>query len=766
MATNKPKNPRVKQTPNVSKAGNTPIVDESSAFNIEGNLISEENETVFASPNADLSNDSYTIDNEDGLFSDDVPRSSTVRYIERSDSTESIPGDDRMITVRIRNTIIDRVAGTVVTEPIWRETPNLNAIMRRASNATTRDICSKFFLDYTLTKVIPPLIAVNTIKPGDAVVLPSQLYAEIGKHVANPSAQHVLMEIVNAYLMKTGVIAKSGRFTTRMYYPFQQVTTTHLARDIAMQEVVRTLSTVNEVNLSSRKYSPASFAEEVAEALYPIGKAMLEVNELGGVIDDIIIGIRKNIDPELTGLSGNVDDNWANNPVVEELSHNYVFVDAALSLPAGTSVAPLANDGFRLSQWAPIILAALKVSPRYAIVGKNEVIRNMGLTKVRDLRNRPVSYVLHRSAKPEAVAQAVFSFPDARITNAVVVTATKERVADAVASAYGNTEGLGTTNAASLLHSFLTSAVESGFTSTKLGYHIDLGNYHSSSNHEIACLLAESIRIYVDSEGSIITSDKTTNNNWWYKIQTNEVDFPMGISGKLDRTTFITNSIGELFIAADEFEPAAALDPRPQLIAPIAFDSRIIGFDPKSLQDVNSRYSYKVTVNGTAIHGSFKTTDLGSMRANSLTSLVKPSFNEDVFDTVSSVFRVMDAELVRMNKSNAQGDGPSADVISYLSRQVARNLLRYAQNLAPGFRQEVHNGMIDRSVATMSPSDAFSMRAKLAQREFGGYADVSALILFLKMQGVLSTNWLDTLNGKDMVSVFFDYGTDRDSSKL
>jgi hypothetical protein len=690
-----------------------------------------------------------------------------VKFLERdSGSSRAVPTNT--VNVQIVSTIIDRLAGTVVTEPIFRAKPNLNMIMRRASDPGVREKCATFFLTHKLVDPLTSVIPVNTLKPGDAAILQKDLFKAITKVENDPKVQMVVTEIVNAHLIGCGVIQDSGTFTTRIYYPFKPVTTQSLADDIGMQEVVRVLGGIEKIDISSKKYTNRSFAAAVAQSLYAVGKALLDVNELSGVVGDMVLGCRAAIDPELTGFKGSVTQAWRDNVVIQELSKNYVFVDAALSLPAGNAT-PL-NDGWKLNNWAPIILAALKTSPRYAIVGKSEVTRSLGLRKIRDLRGRPVAYVLHRSAKPEAVAQSVYAFEDAEISGAVTVIPTKERVAEAVAAAYGQTSGLGTDAVAGYLVSFLTDAVEAGYTNYKLGYHIDLGTLQEAGHHEIACLLSERIRVKIEADGSVVkpglNPDMTRDYGWWYHVATSERDFGDLNRGVFDSTTYVTNRLAEVFIAVDEFEPQSPVDPRPQLIAPVAFDSRIMGFDPATnLASLTSRYAWDITINNSRVNGAFKASELGGMKSLSNTSLVVPIYNDDVFHTVIGVFNTISSLLNDLVKQRAaNGEGPDAVTISYLKRALGRSFLRYAQSLAPGFRQEIHNGMIDRAVTKLLPDAAMALRARLGQREFGGYADVSALLMFLTMQGFDTKAWAEMAKDLDMARVFLEYGSDRSSS--
>jgi hypothetical protein len=248
---------------------------------------------------------------------------------------------------------------------------------------------------------------------------------------------------------------------------------------------------------------------------------------------------------------------------------------------------------------------------------------------------------------------------------------------------------------------------------------------------------------------------------YFFKTETKEREFSHLMSGRLDRELLLTSDIGEVFLAADEFEPSGMLEARPQLLAPVSFDSRLLGFDMSGLAALSKRFSFDIKFGSSEVRGAFKTSDLGSMRSNALTSVVKPSYNEDVFKTVAAVFETIGSIVKKMAHKASASSGLPADIVSWLARQHGRSLLKYAQSLAPGFRQEVHSGMASRAVMNLGTDEALILNAKLMQNEFGGYADVSALLIFLTMQGIDIDTFTQALTDVDMIRVFLDYGTDR-----
>ncbi|UNI73396.1 major structural protein [Pseudomonas phage ER16] len=68
-----------------------------------------------------------------------------------------------------------------------------------------------------------------------------------------------------------------------------------------------------------------------------IGLTLHELTDLSNVVEDMVLGVRASLDPlfSIDSDSVSVPHEWRNNRIVEELSHNLVFVKAALALPVG-----------------------------------------------------------------------------------------------------------------------------------------------------------------------------------------------------------------------------------------------------------------------------------------------------------------------------------------------------------------------------------------------------------------------------------------------
>lgn len=732
-------------------------------------------------------------DNQNDNISNDVPGdfgvSSPLLVIQRSTGGRDMPEGLREMSVSVHNTIIDRFEGTAVTEPIWGEKANLRVIQTGAADTAVREECAQFFIKRRLARIITDMIPTHMVKLGEAMLLKPSLYGAISKAVPNRVAAGVVTEIVIPYLLKVGVLSTSGDYTSRFQYPVGPVTIDEITHDLASYEIVRVMESASVVSLAGKKYSKEVFAAEVADALEEVGRAFLDVNFLSTVVDDIVKGVRARVDIECVGLRGVVDPVWRDNEVVKSLASNWVFLEAALSLPPSTLITP-SNEAWKLDSFAPGVLASLKSSARYAIVGKAEAIRNIGTRKVRNNRGVPISTVFWRAANPDAVGMSVYAYEDDSLAGAYSLRHTKERLGEVVSMVYARPDLLGTTEAALRLANTLSDVAQGGFQDLALLYQIDVGSYAFVENRMVAALCATRISIAFDDNGLVVrdASEKYFHSasgelrdhiKMWYTIATTERDLSWGLSGRYEGGSFTTASAAEAYLAMDEITPASSIDSKPQLFTSAAFNTRIVNFDTRSIKPVNTRYTFNVTVNGALVHGSFKPSDLGTMKANPYVSLVVPHYNGQVFTAVAAVFKQTLAICDQLER--AAGDAEryptytgGAGLPVYLRRRMAREVLGYAQTLAPFFRAEVQRGMMQRAQHDMPMEQSIALRARLAQRAFGAYADVYALSLFIEMQGMgesaqvsngdkpgVVSFWRDIISSSDMVQVYIESESDR-----
>lgn len=719
----------------------------------------------------------------------------------RADVGGAIPEDGDRIGVTILSDLTDRWEGLSTTIEVWGTSPSLRFITEALADDAIRSQVADFFarrkFASTFKTLLPGLANTSrTLKPGDGVLNKTDIHRALMTEY-EPVTTGVIMELILPTLIELGLVSGNIKYSRHVRYPMKRVSVHDIQHDVAMFQVTQAVKAAKASSLDrDGRYTVSVLGEGLAEAFRPIGIALYEYHDLSAIVDDIVKGVRAHLDPTQSGgsLTGVVPADWRNHNVIAELSQNMVFVRAALAIPPETSIAPV-SEGWKLSQWAPTILAALKSSERYAWVSKHEVMRTFGLRKVRDVKGKVVSSVLYRHARVQPIAQAVFAIDDALMNDVYSIHATKDRIADAIQSAYG-TADFGTENGADMVFNLLTDAVEAGWGGQRALYTIDLLDA-GVDIVTVACMLSSKLSVHANKNGVQVTKyttdiidgiangdlDEAWQPKWWFSVKTSEVNLDV-LSGSHLRSEIITSDPVEAILAHDEFSPLDAVPVKAQVLGPAAFNTNVIAFDPEILRSVSKRYSFNVSVNDVNMQGSFKPSSFASMRSRELTSLVLPHFNEAVIYGYASAFASAQAILKAMAKTYVVTDAsqgevgtemapqwrsdrvPGGEFFSFMKRRIARSLLTMAQRLSPAFRQEVHEAVIARSVAQtdLSMDDALVLRARLTQRTFAAACDMIALDFFLDTQGITVDVWREMLSDPEMVKVWMEMGSDRELS--
>jgi len=699
--------------------------------------------------------------------------------VELMRDTSSVPSESSRLQVTVLHNIVDRWEGMSTTEPVWGKEPNAVFVTEALSDAAVRAEVASFFVSRGMVKVLTDMIPVNMVKPNETAFTKPQLARGLQNSGMSAKALAVTVELVLPTLINIGLVSDNIKYSRQMRYGFDRVTVTDIRLDVAMFQVVQAVKAVSISGIdSSNRVSTTVFAEAVAEAMRGIGLALFEIIDLSKVVDDLVRGVRAHLDPALTvgELVGSVPNDWMNNRVVVELAQNLVFVRAALALPNGYAITP-ESDSWKLEKWAPVVLAAIKSSARYAWVGKAESLRHHSLRKIRDVKGRVVSAVLSRRAEVQPVAQAVLAIPDSTLEGSYNITATKDRIAEVVQSAYGSAT-FSTEIGADLIASSLTDGVQMGWRGANAGYMIDAEGSGGGIN-DVAVLLADRLYVPVDAAGAVIPAhlrvlaqsdeglpEKLYEPQWWFAIRTKEASLDVW-SGQHLGTEIVTADPVEVLMAAEEFQAADALPVRPQMLSAAAFNTRVVDFDERTIRKVDQRYSFAVSIMNVDIRGSFRAIDFSSLRSGIHTSLVLPHFNEGVILGLQNAFSATNVLLDRMKDSDEDqwmnDMRPNDAFFSFIRNRLARELLRLSQKLSPAFRKEVHTTMIERALATegATGSEANVLRAQLAQKTFSAYADVIALHFFLFLQGIDMSVWKDIIESDEMVAVCMEMGSDR-----
>jgi len=707
-----------------------------------------------------------------------------------------VPDSEHRIAITVHSDLVDRWEGLSTTVGVWGLEPNLRFITEALTDETIRRNVADFFarrkFATTFKKLLPGISkSSRTIRPNEGLLDKSDIH-EVLMADFDAVEAGVIMELVLPTLLDLGLVSKNIKYSRHVRYPMKRVTAAAIQHDVAMYQVTQAVKSAKSSSVDREgRYTVSVLAEMLAEALRPIGIALYEYHDLSSIIDDIVKGVRAHLDPTLSdgSLTGNVSSDWRNHSVVTELAQNMVFIRAALEIPPRTNVAP-SSEGWKLNQWAPTILAALKSSERYAWVSKAEVLRTYGLNKIRDVKGKPVSAVLYRNAKVQPTAQAVFALEDDVMAGSYYIHATRDRIADAIQSAYGSAD-FNTADGATLISNLLTDAVEAGWEGSRALYICDMWGA-GIDIVTAACMMSDRLYVNASTKGVELTDytvkaaeagkeNDAWEAKWWFSVKTQELALDV-LSGSHLRSDIITSDPVEAILAYSAFSPLDLVPVKPQVLGPAAFNTAVVAFDENILRSVSKRYAFRVEVNGVVMQGSFKPASFASMRSRELTSLVLPHFNESVIYGYASAYTAANYMLQAMQKTYTNDDdtlgevgavlaqgwreqsAPGSEFFSLMKRRIARSLLQLAQKLSPAFRNEVHEAIIARSTGAdnLSIEDSMKLRAKLTQRTFAAACDMIALDFFLDTQGITIDVWREMMNDAEMVKVWMETGTDRE----
>lgn len=695
-------------------------------------------------------------------------------FFAKFDNAPVLPEDiSNLRPLHFHTTIIDRLAGATFVERVWGPEANLRVVQQRAVDPQVRATCYNFFLARKLRVMMNAIIPVKSFKIGTRMFQVDTVYKELVAQVGDIDAAAVVAEIVFPVLHGLGMISDSRVYTTRVRFPIQPVTAAMIARDVMMEEIVRVArASSSRLNMAKDEtFHTDGFASAFAEAFVPVGAKILETNELGAVIDDIVSGVRAHIDPELSGLNGSIPTSWSQNATVVELATCFPFIMAALAIPAGSSLR-VKNELSQLTEWAPIVLASMKSSERFAIVGKEAFSYDISKKTLCDLRGLPRVFVMHRSAQPAAVAQALYVMSDAYIPTAHNLFESKTRLDQQIAAGYADVNTMGTDFAVHEFVRALNHLVEAGFSPNRLGYVFDVGSGYEISSYELVCLNASRVqanfKAIANSGKPALDMSSPYQQDWVFFVETPYRDAPVGFTGKHMGREYMTNSVAEALLMSRDIDKKGSMAPRPQLIAKAAYGSAMINFDPASeTVPVVNKLSYNATIGHVHIHGKIAINAIGSLAAPDSMTVVKPVFNADIMDAVSDIYNSFDEATSAYQQVGQRMSNTPADsrVLAYIQRIRAQLVQTLARSVSKSLRQQIADAIREQAVVSLSPQKALEMNAQLAQDHFSAYTDLVGLSFFLEAQGIDHHMVDDVFASQELMTEVLTNGSDREQAQ-
>lgn len=621
------------------------------------------------------------------------------------------------LSATINSFIVDRLSGVTITERVYGEEMNVTYIVRRIRNDVVRTEVANFFTTRRIGSIFSSLIATNTIRVGGYYFNVSDLVRDVSESVGSRDAAAAIVEILCPVLYGTGLMTRSSAIMARHTYDFNAMAGvfTDIAADIITQELTRAVrASAALFNVEpGRVYSTKQVGIELAEAFFAVGTALRNTADFSAVLEAMVWGVRAKIDPNLSGLKGSVPSDIVNHVVVDTLSTNLNFIQEALLLAEAASMNPI--DGWKFDKWAPVILSMIRLSERYSIVNRSELINQFSIRKTYGLDGIVRFAVINQKASVEAAALALIAIDDVAFDGAWALDTTNERVAEHVAAAYGDfahkfTTEMGAAHVSEVARDLIEHDAEalSG---------VEVFSVDFRSPEDLAMMLCDRIMFKPGSWSDRIYTMATAE-------RTMHLESGVVMSGFI-----YTRDPVEILLASAEREATAAVLPRPQLLPREALHARLLRSDGDNLTfiSIRDRFAFGVQIFDLPLRGSLRASDLASMSSSNQLSLVIPAYNRWVVSVV----------MEQLGTARVMCESGPAELRRRLKRSHAALVLKdIAQSLSPGFRSEVHRAMIDRTIGRMDPGQATLMRARLSQTAVGAFVDLASVAFFLRLQGL------------------------------
>nr|UQT02512.1 P1 [Red mite associated cystovirus] len=692
----------------------------------------------------------------------------------------AVPSLESRVAIHITSTIDDRYAGTSTTEVVWANTVNTKFFGRAVIDEVIRLEVADFFVERRLFTVLKKMIPVAFFKPGETAFTKDDLYEAVSASGNGPIACGAIMELILPSFIKLGMVSDAIAYSRQMTYGFKTPTVRMVRDEVLTYQTVEATKAIKIAVEGKDRVSRSVFAELVAEQMRQIGLTLHELTDLSNVVEDMVLGVRAHLDPlfSIDSSAASVPHEWRKNRIIEELAHNLVFVKAALALPVGERLR-LKTAVWQLDKWAPVVMTALKSSERYVWQSKDGALNTVSVRKARDVKGTVVGAVVGRNIEVQPVAQAVFAVADVGMADAHNISATKDRLAESVQAAYGKAT-FNLLQGADMVLANLRDYAEAGWKSGASVYIIDVSEGSALTATDIALLTAE--RVYVTVSSGAIVVDKLTQDAidagltdidevwspaWWFSVPTTERSMNVW-SGTHMGDEIITSDPAEVILAGPERDARAKVPARQQLLSAAAFNTRLLDFDNNILVAVDERFSFSIEIGGLKLQGKMAASDFASLRSGPHISLVKPFFNAEVIDGLEKAYTIahdMNDKVAKSGDEDWEHNKANAEIVRFIKRRHAREMLLLAQQLSPAFRSEVQQVMIEQSLNsknnTLSASDSELFRAQMHQKAFGAYCDLMALRFFLMIQGIDVSMWEKIMTSTDMGEVCLEFGSDR-----
>lgn len=687
--------------------------------------------------------------------------------------------------IKFRTVIVDRRAGSTNVEEVYGAKSNLEVVAENMKVKGAREAASRFFLEGRLVQIIESNISTATVKRGEAVSTRDGLIKSINGAISQKEAANIVCEFVIPVAYECGIINETTKITNSIVYGAKTVELSDLSLDLVAQNAVRTAEAINIKMPGNEKMSKQSFARAFSECMQVVGYDLHRAVAIQHLFDDMAKAVRVKLLSDSGNIGkGAIDQTWLDNPIIEELCSNVTFVKAALSYPASGSISTV-NDIHTLNRDAPLAIASLKSSRRYAMMTDTEYLSTYGKKTITGIDGAPLFFVGWREASIQKVAQNVSVFPDVLMPSlAVNIIPGPDNASKFVAASHPSGAEASVGYHINQLLSTLQHLAESNdpriFSADSADEHVTtrcLGETFVFGDDGLG--FAEELAFFLSREVYLRPDDSSENGySWVYVVETNYTHFN-DLSWQISLTAakeFITDQIGLVFLLTQDMAPKAEVTPRAQLLSEKALFTRVVNMPDGRVIDAKRRFGFAVNLGGTTYQGNVHTTDVGLHELPIDSKFVIPLHNELVIDTINAVHESIsevlkgagDISLQPFDEDNELNAGLvaiSPATVTFLKQAQVRSVLKMSQSVSSQYRQVVTSLMRMRALTGKSYSEAVRARGALYQDQFMAYSDLVSLSLILMTSGMNIQFIRNVLEMPEAISVIMLYGSDRTENK-
>lgn len=611
----------------------------------------------------------------------------------------------------------DKLAGLSFTDEIWSgDRVNSNFISMLLASEATKKALVEFFASRAIAKVVTKLLEFSQWQVGGYQALVADVVDAVRSVTPQQDAATVdiIVEIILPGLVKNQIVHKHSRpIMRRGTYPFVRTPEIGaLTLEVARSEIERAVATctgewsVNE----KQRYSVRALSQVVADAYFKMARALREAFDFATIFADMVRAVRVRLDPECSGLNGELVKSIAEHRVVDTLMYNWTFIQAALALPEGY-IMTAETETYKFDKWADAALAILVSSDRYAFRGRDDVLSNLGLTHFDDLVGFRRSAIIYEHAKMEPVALSVMAVADMTLDGALNIDRSTGRIESHIAAAYGSVcETMSIQKSCASLGIMLASALE-----------LD-ASWSGVFNAQVRRFQLQDVAVMLSTR---ILFDRRNPADIVYECATDAMlELTSGICVR--NNVFTTDPL-EVLLAAPSREPSSASAALPQLLPKSALGSQLFlapGVD--AFIKLDRRFAFNQQVGSVTIRGSLRLNEFETARSDFDARLVVPEYNRAVYETVRGVFFMM-RDIVQKTEE------PMARI---MRREYAQHVIYAIRGVSQAFRQSVATMLAHKSMSNLPQNEVRQFGALLNQKPVQGFADIVAAAFFFSLQGI------------------------------